>query len=169
VHNQTLHNQLQFNHPNAMPTTPSPDDFDTLLKLESQLCFPFYAVSRQLTKAYQPHLQALGLTYPQYLVFMLLWEHNALTVKELGEKLLLDSGTLTPLLKRMEQQQWLSRRRDPRDERSVIIELLPTGRALEAQARDIPPHLLAKMGLSLDEFVALRTQLNLLLARLSQP
>jgi DNA-binding MarR family transcriptional regulator len=150
-----------------METTPALAAKDPMLKLENQLCFPFYAVSRQLTKTYQPHLQALGLTYPQYLVFLLLWEHEQLTVKELGDKLLLDSGTLTPLLKRMEQRQWLSRRRDPRDERSVIISLLPAGQALEAQARDIPGHLLAKSGLELDELAALRAQLTQLLARLA--
>jgi DNA-binding MarR family transcriptional regulator len=150
-----------------MQPSPTPDALNDLLKLESQLCFPFYAVSRQLTKAYQPYLQALGLTYPQYLVFLLLWEHEELTVKDLGERLLLDSGTLTPLLKRMEQRQWLSRRRDPRDERSVIISLLPAGRALQAQASPIPAQLLAKTGLSVAEFLALRTQLTQLLARLS--
>jgi len=150
-----------------METLPTLTAHDPMLKLENQLCFPFYAVSRQLTKVYQPYLQVLGLTYPQYLVFLLLWEHDNLTVKELGDKLLLDSGTLTPLLKRMEQRQWLSRRRDPRDERSVIISLLPTGRTLEAQARDIPMQLLAKTGLSLDELAAMRTQLNQLLARLA--
>ena len=149
-----------------MATTPPPSDKDSLLKLESQICFPVYAVSRLITKAYQPLLQALDLTYPQYLVLLLLWEHGQLTVKELGEKLLLDSGTLTPLLKRMEQKQWLSRRRDPRDERSVIIELLPAGRALQAQAGAIPAQLLAKAGLSLDELADLRNQLNQLLARL---
>ncbi|TDN40605.1 MarR family transcriptional regulator [Hymenobacter sp. UV11] len=146
------------------PTPPAPDD---LLKLGNQLCFPFYAVSRQLTKAYQPYLQALGLTYPQYLVLLLLWEHERLTVKELGERLLLDSGTLTPLLKRMEQQQWLSRRRDPRDERSVVISLLPGGRALEAQACHIPAQMLAKVGLTLTELDALRTQLTHILTRLT--
>ena len=150
-----------------MQTPPDSTAHDPMLKLENQLCFPFYAVSRQLTKTYQPHLQALGLTYPQYLVLLLLWEHEQLTVKELGDKLLLDSGTLTPLLKRLEQRQLLSRRRDPRDERSVIISLLPGGRALEAQARDIPVQLLAKAGLSLDELADLRTQLNQLLARLA--
>jgi DNA-binding MarR family transcriptional regulator len=150
-----------------METLPTLAAKDPMLKLENQLCFPFYAVSRQLTKVYQPHLQALGLTYPQYLVFLLLWEHEQLTVKELGDKLLLDSGTLTPLLKRMEQRQWLSRRRDPRDERSVIIGLLPTGRALEEQARHIPVQLMAKTGLSLAELAALRTQLTQLLARLA--
>jgi DNA-binding MarR family transcriptional regulator len=137
-----------------------------LLKLENQLCFPFYAVSRQITKAYQPLLQGLGLTYPQYLVLLLLWEHQELTVKELGERLLLDSGTLTPLLKRMAQREWLSRRRDPRDERSVIIGLLPAGRALQAAAGEIPAQLLARAGLSLAELAALRSQLNQLLARL---
>jgi DNA-binding MarR family transcriptional regulator len=150
-----------------MHASPTPDTSNDLLKLESQLCFPFYAVSRQLTKAYQPHLQALGLTYPQYLVFLLLWEHEELTVKELGERLLLDSGTLTPLLKRMEQRQWLSRRRDPRDERSVIIGLLPAGRALQAPASEIPAQLLAKMNLSPAEFLALRTQLTQLLTQLT--
>jgi DNA-binding MarR family transcriptional regulator len=150
-----------------MQPNPTPDAPNDLLKLESQLCFPFYAVSRQLTKAYQPHLLALGLTYPQYLVFLLLWEHEELTVKELGERLLLDSGTLTPLLKRMEQRQWLSRRRDPRDERSVIIGLLPAGRALQAPASEIPAQLLAKMNMSPAEFLALRTQLNQLLTQLT--
>jgi DNA-binding MarR family transcriptional regulator len=138
-----------------------------MLKLESQLCFPFYAVSRQLTKAYQPLLQALGLTYPQYLVFLLLWEHETLTVKELGERLLLDSGTLTPLLKRMEQKQWLSRQRDPRDERSVIIALRPAGRALHTPASQIPAQLLAKMKLSPAEFTILHTQLTQLLTQLT--
>ncbi|WP_201987451.1 MarR family winged helix-turn-helix transcriptional regulator [Hymenobacter rubidus] len=140
---------------------------NSLLKLENQLCFPFYAVSRLLTKAYQPLLHALDLTYPQYLVFLLLWEHGQLTVKELGERLLLDSGTLTPLLKRMEQKHWLSRRRDPRDERSVIIELLPAGRALEAQAGQIPVQMLDKMQMTPAEIAALRLTLNHLLTQLA--
>ena len=135
-----------------------------LLKLENQLCFPLYALSRMFTKVYQPYLQELDITYPQYLVLMLLWEHQELTVKELGEKLLLDSGTLTPLLKRMEQRQWLSRRRDPRDERSVIITLLPAGQNLHAQACNVPVQLLEKLQLSPTEFETLRTQLQQLLA-----
>ncbi|MDB5269779.1 MAG: MarR family transcriptional regulator [Hymenobacter sp.] len=150
-----------------MATSPTPSVKNSLLKLESQICFPVYAVSRLITKAYQPLLQALDLTYPQYLVFLLLWEHEQLTVKELGEKLLLDSGTLTPLLKRMEQKQWLSRRRDPRDERSVIIELLPAGRALEAQAQQIPLQMLDKMQLSEAEILSLRTHLSHLLTQLA--
>ena len=150
-----------------MTTSPTPSVKNSLLKLESQLCFPLYAVSRLITKAYQPLLQALDLTYPQYLVLLLLWEHGQLTVKELGEKLLLDSGTLTPLLKRLEQRQWLSRRRAPHDERSVIIALLPAGRALEAQAGHIPMQMLNKMHMSAAEIAALRTHLTHLLAQLA--
>jgi len=140
---------------------------NSLLKLENQLCFPFYAVSRQITKAYQHYLQALGLTYPQYLVLLLLWEHEPLTVKEIGEKLLLDSGTLTPLLKRMEHRQWLSRRRAPHDERSVLIGLLPAGQALQAQASQIPAQLLAKIDLTPAALGALRTQLTHILTQLA--
>ena len=150
-----------------MATSPTPSAENSLLKLEDQLCFPFYAVSRLITKAYQPLLQALDLTYPQYPVLLLLWEHGQLTVKELGEKLLLDSGTLTPLLKRMEQKQWLSRRRDARDERSVIIALLPAGRALEAQARAIPVTMLDKLNMTPAEVAALRVHLTHLLTQLA--
>lgn len=142
-------------------------DENSVLKLENQLCFPLYAVSRVFTKAYQPYLLTLGLTYPQYLVLLLLWEYDQLTVKELGDKLLLDSGTLTPLLKRMEQKQWLSRRRDPHDERSVIIGLLPAGRALQAQARNIPTQLLEKLAMSPADVLALRAQLTHMLAQLT--
>ena len=138
--------------PNATPDNP-------LLKLDKQLCFPLYALSRLITKAYQPLLESLDLTYPQYLVLLVLWENEALTVKQLGEKLLLDSGTLTPLLKRMEQRQWLSRQRDPRDERSVIVTLQPAGRALQAQAHEIPLKLAEQLELSPPEIDTLRTQL----------
>jgi DNA-binding MarR family transcriptional regulator len=138
-----------------------------LLKLENQLCFPLYAASRMLTKAYQPFLQSLDLTYPQYLVFMLLWEHEQLTVKEIGEKLLLDSGTLTPLLKRMEQKQWVSRRRDPQDERSVIIGLLPAGRELQTRACHVPSQLIGKLDMTPAEMEELRTHLLHLLTRLT--
>lgn len=144
------------------PSVPNP-----LLQLENQLCFPLYALSRMITKAYQPMLQELDLTYPQYLVFLLLWEHQELTVKELGDKLLLDSGTLTPLLKRLEQKQWISRRRDPRDERSVLIGLLPAGRELQQKACQVPEHIIAKLNMPLQDFENLRHQLNTLLTQLA--
>ena len=140
---------------------------DPMLQLENQLCFPLYAVSRLVTKTYQPLLAELDLTYPQYLVLLLLWEHAELSVKELGEKLLLDSGTLTPLLKRLEQRGLVSRRRDARDERSVRIGLQPAGEALRQRAACIPAALLAKFQLSPTEFEGLRAQLNQLLTQLS--
>lgn len=149
-----------------MTTLPKPAP-NPLLKLENQLCFPVYALSRLITKAYQPLLDSLGVTYPQYLVLLVLWEHDALTVKQLGEHLLLDSGTLTPLLKRMEHREWLSRRRDPRDERSVVVALEPTGRALQVKAREIPTKVLERLQLDPAEFEALRTQLRHLMARLT--
>ncbi|MGY2134764.1 MarR family winged helix-turn-helix transcriptional regulator [Hymenobacter sp. HD11105] len=149
----------------SKPIIPSPSN--PAQQLENQLCFPLYAASRMLTKAYQPYLQELELTYPQYLVLLLLWEHEELTVKALGEQLLLDSGTLTPLLKRMEQKQWLSRRRDPSDERQVLIRLLPAGRALQQRASHIPEKLLEKLKLTSTEFTILRKQLHQLLTQLA--
>ena len=145
-------------------TRSSPNNW--LLKLENQLCFPLYAMSRMLTKVYQPYLQALGLTYPWYLVLLLLWEHEELTVKELGTRLLSDSRTLTLLLKRMEQKQWLSRR-DPRDERFGLIGLLPAGRALHESAVAIPGQLFAKLNLAPAELAALHLQPNTALTRLA--
>jgi len=139
-----------------------------LLKLDNQLCFSVYALSRLITKAYQPLLDTLGVTYPQYLVLLLLWEHESLTVKELGEKLLLDSGTLTPLLKRMEQRGWLSRRRATHDERSVIITLQPAGRALEQQAQEIPTKLGSCFDMSAEQIGELRQHLQPLITKLSK-
>lgn len=139
-----------------------------LLRLDSQLCFSVYALSRLITKAYQPLLDALGVTYPQYLVMMLLWEHESLTVKELGEKLLLDSGTLTPLLKRMEQRGWLSRRRATHDERSVVATLLPAGRQLEQQAQEIPTKIGTCLDMTREQINELRQQLNPIIGQLTK-
>ncbi len=138
-----------------------------LLKLDNQLCFSVYALSRLITKTYQKLLEDLDVTYPQYLVLLLLWEHEALTVKELGTNLLLDSGTLTPLLKRMEQRGWLSRRRAARDERSVIATLQPAGRALERQAQDIPHKLSVCFDMTLAQINELHRQLQPLINRLT--
>ena len=148
------------NLPEAAPDNP-------LLKLDKQLCFPVYALSRLITKAYHPLLEKLGVTYPQYLVLLLLWEHDHLTIKQLGEKLLLDSGTLTPLLKRMEQRQWLSRQRDPRDERSVVVTLQPAGRALQLDAQEIPMRVAERLQMEPTEIDALRTQLRQLITLLT--
>jgi len=132
------------------------------LRLDTQLCFALYATSLAMTKLYKPLLAPLGLTYPQYLVMLVLWEHDDRTVHELGELLQLDSGTLTPLLKRMEVAGQLSRHRDPADERRVRILLTPSGKALREQAQGIPGAILCQAGLEGDALATLRTQLHAL-------
>ena len=111
---------------------------DEALKLKNQLCFPLYAAARRLTSAYTPYLKPLGLTYTQYIVFMVLWEKDGLTVGEIGEKLRLDNGTLTPLLKKMETAGYIRRTRSKKDERVVEISLTEEGKAVKEKARDIP-------------------------------
>lgn len=141
----------------------SPDD---LLKLDQQLCFALYSASLAMTKAYKPMLTPLGLTYPQYLVMLLLWEHDERTVNELGQLLHLDSGTLTPLLKRMETQGLLTRRRDTKDERRVRVVLSPAGRELQPRAASVPANMACQLQLDGQEIGKLRTQLQALRARL---
>lgn len=133
------------------------------LKLENQLCFPFYAISRQITALYRPLLEPLDLTYPQYLVLLVLWESKSLSVKDLGKKLLLDSGTLTPLLKRMEQDGLVIRQRDKTDERVVFVSLTEKGITLENEAKDIPFKLASCLALSMEEFINLKAQLDKLM------
>jgi DNA-binding MarR family transcriptional regulator len=118
------------------------------LRLENQFCFPVYAATRLITRAYQPHLDGLGLTYPQYLVLMVLWESGAQTVNRIAEKLILQTNTLTPLLKRMEQNGLVRRERSSRDEREVIVSLDSRGRELEAAAAEIPSRLVETLGRS---------------------
>ena len=108
------------------------------LKLENQLCFPLYACARETIKLYKPYLDELDLTYTQYIAMMVLWEKHSVTVKELGEALYLDSGTLTPLLKKMEAKGFLTRRRSERDERSLIVRLTEKGEALKEKAVSVP-------------------------------
>ncbi|MEQ6289299.1 MarR family winged helix-turn-helix transcriptional regulator [Vogesella sp. GCM10023246] len=116
------------------------------LQLDKQLCFALYAASRAMTQAYQPLLAPLGLTYPQYLAMLVLWEQDDISVKQLGERLHLDSGTLTPLLKRLENAGLLQRQRSSEDERSVVIRLTLAGKTLEEQAAAIPATLLCRFG-----------------------
>lgn len=131
----------------------SPED---LLRLDLQLCFPLYAASRAMVQAYTPLLSKLGLTYPQYLVMLVLWEADGVTVKALGEKLYLDSGTLTPLLKRLETLAFVRRERSTEDARSVRVSLTPQGRALRRKAASIPEAIACRTGLSLEELSRLR-------------
>ncbi|WP_305039780.1 MarR family winged helix-turn-helix transcriptional regulator [Frankia sp. CiP3] len=140
---------------------------DSSLRLDDQLCFALYAASRAMTGVYRPVLDQLGLTYPQYLVMLVLWEHEASPVKELCAALQLDYGTLSPLLKRLESTGLLRRERRVDDERSVQITLTEEGAALRERARSVPSVIERAMGLSSDEFVALRSALHRLTAVLT--
>lgn len=130
-----------------------------LLKLDNQLCFALHAASRCMTAAYQPLLEQFGITYPQYLVMLVLWEHGTRTVGEIGEALLLDSGTLTPLLKRMEANGLLTRRRDTEDERRVRVALSPRGRVLKQRAAGLPSYMQCQVELPPARMDQLRDQL----------
>ncbi len=138
------------------------------LKLENQACFPVYALSRVLTAHYKPILDGIDLTYPQYLVMLILWEHQELSVKEIGEKLLLDSGTLTPLLKKLENKQLISRTRSTADERVLMIRLSKNGATLKKKAVSVPESFKCSLGLSIEEMGALRDTINIILNRTKQ-
>jgi DNA-binding MarR family transcriptional regulator len=135
--------------------------------LAEQLCFDLYAASRAVTAAYRPALTELGITYPQYLVLIVLWEHESLTVRELGEQLRLDHGTLTPLLKRMESSGLVERRRDNADERFVVVSLAGKGESLRQHAERIQCDMKDQLGLDPQEFEDLQAILRLLTARVS--
>ncbi len=142
-------------------------DGDAGLRLDNQLCFALYSASLAMTKAYKPLLDALGLTYPQYLVMLVLWEHGMLSVSELGERLFLDSGTLTPLLKRMEAGGWLERARSLEDERRVMVSLTPAGRKLKSRAARVPECMVQASGCSLEELASLTAQVRQFRSRLT--
>lgn len=150
----------------ASPSRPSPLPSE-LLRLDHQVCFALYSASLAMTKLYKPLLDALGLTYPQYVALLALWERDGLTVSELGERLFLDSGTLTPLLKRLEAAGLVARQRDAQDERRVRITLTPEGRALRARAEDIPSCVMQSSQCDISELRALTRQLTTLRDRLA--
>jgi DNA-binding MarR family transcriptional regulator len=142
-------------------------DLKPNLLLDEQLCFALYAAQRRMTATYRPLLEALDLTYPQYLVMLVLWERDGITVRELGDRLQLDSGTLTPLLKRLEQANLLSRRRRESDEREVQITLTAAGRNLYERAAEVPRCLAKKLCMSADDFLRLRDELKSLATQLA--
>ncbi len=139
------------------------------LLLDNQLCFALYSTSLAMTKLYKPLLEKLALTYPQYLVMLVLWERDGLMVSELGERLFLDSGTLTPLLKRLESASLIARIRDVQDERRVHVTLTAAGRALKTQAANIPACILKASQCSLPDIVALTQQVQTLRNNLNPP
>ncbi|MDR5800906.1 MarR family transcriptional regulator [Caballeronia sp. LZ001] len=143
----------------------SPDDFP--LELDQQICFALYSTSLAMTKTYKPMLDKLGLTYPQYLAMLVLWESDNLTVKEIAARLSLDSATLTPLLKRLEAQGYVVRIRGVEDERQVHVRLTAQGRSLRQSARAIPPEIFCAAGSDVDELVRLRSDLVRLRASLN--
>jgi len=132
---------------------------DEARKLANQLCFAVYSTAHAFNKVYKPLLDPLGLTYPQYLVMLILWDEDEVTVKELGQRLQLDSGTLTPLLKRLEANGLVTRRRSPADERRVVVALTEAGKALDAKAAGVPRDLFCSTGLTLDGLNQLRDNL----------
>ena len=132
---------------------------DEARKLANQLCFAVYSTAHAFNKVYKPLLDPLGLTYPQYLVMLILWDEDEVTVKELGNRLQLDSGTLTPLLKRLEANGLVTRRRSEQDERRVVVALTEAGRALDAKAGEVPKGVFCAAGLPLDTLTELRETL----------
>lgn len=138
-------------------------DYREAMKLANQLCFPLYAAARNVTNLYTPWLKPLGLTYTQYIVFLVLWEKDGISVSEIGGKLMLDNGTLSPLLKKMEQAGYVKRRRNPEDDRVVEITLTGKGKALQEKAKDIPRNVACCIDLSPDKAQMLYTLLYELL------
>ncbi|WP_416731080.1 MarR family winged helix-turn-helix transcriptional regulator [Fictibacillus sp. JL2B1089] len=134
-----------------------------LLKLENQICFKIYTAEREITKLYRDLLQEMNVTYPQYLVLLLLWEKHSLSVKELGKRLFLDSGTLTPMLKRMEKNGLVERKRSAEDERSVVISLTVKGDALKEKAECIPGQLIENIAMKKEELTLLNKTLTSML------
>ena len=141
---------------------------DDLLKLENQICFPLYVASRLITRAYQPMLDDMGITYPQYLVLLALWENDGQTVNQISQELYLNTNTITPLLKRMEKTGIITRTRSQEDERKVLIRLTSQGINLKKKAYCIPNEILQKTGLSLSEINQLKQQIHQLIHQMEE-
>lgn len=142
------------------------DQFDPL-KLENQICFPLYACSKEIVKAYKPYLDELDLTYTQYITMMVMWEHKELRVKEVGQFLYLDSSTLTPLLKRLEEKGYVARRRSEQDERDLIVSITEVGEALREKALTVPGRIASCVNMEPEKAQALYSILYELLGKLS--
>jgi MarR family transcriptional regulator, organic hydroperoxide resistance regulator len=140
---------------------------DPLLRLDNQICFAIYSAAHAFNRVYKPLLDRLGLTYPQYLVMLSLWDRDGVPVKDIGERLFLDSGTLTPLLKRLEAAGLVKRTRSTEDERQVLIALTPQGQALKEKARNVPQSILQASDCSVAELVALKSEIVSLRDRLN--
>jgi DNA-binding MarR family transcriptional regulator len=140
---------------------------EQLLRLDNQICFAVYSAAHAFNRVYKPLLDRLGLTYPQYLVMLVLWERDNVPLKTIGERLFLDSGTLTPLLKRLEAAELIKRTRSKEDERQVLIELTAEGEALREKAKSVPQSILAASACSVGELVAMKDEIVALRDRLN--
>lgn len=140
---------------------------DAPLQLSNQLCFAIYSTAHAFNRVYKPLLDRLGLTYPQYLVMLVLWERDGVPIKDIGERLLLDTGTLTPLLKRLEAAHFIKRTRSTEDERQVLVSLTSTGQALREKARSVPAAILTASACSVAEVSAMKNELITLRDRLN--
>lgn len=138
------------------------------LKLTNQVCFPVYSLAKEIVNRYRPFLEEMGLTYPQYLVMLILWEQSEQTVSELGEKLKLDSGTLTPLLKRLEQKKLVTRTRSAKDERVVKISTTEEGEKLQIKAKEIPQQLAQSMHLAEEDLLMLKNVIENILVKIKK-
>jgi len=130
------------------------------LKLENQLCFPLYACAKEVVRRYTPLLEPLGLTYTQYIAMMVMWKHKSISIKDMGKLLLLDSGTLTPMRKKMEKAGWIIRKRSEEDERMVIVSITERGEELQERAAEIPVKMAGCLTLESDEVMQLYTLLQ---------
>ncbi len=134
-----------------------------MLKLENQLCFPLYACAKEVVRRYTPLLEPLGLTYTQYIAMMVMWEHKSISIRDMGKMLFLDSGTLTPMLKKMEKSGWIIRNRSKKDERMVILTITEKGEMLQEKAADVPVRMAGCVTLENDEAMQLYALLHKLM------
>jgi MarR family transcriptional regulator, organic hydroperoxide resistance regulator len=139
------------------------------LKLDNALCFAIYSANHAITRAYKPLLDPFGLTYPQYLVMIVLWDKDGQTVGNIGDRLFLESSTLTPLLKRLEGAGYVRRERDPRDERQVRISLTGKGKALQDELKDLPPRMLKSFGCGLEDMAKLQAEIAAIRDNVAKP
>lgn len=137
------------------------------LKLENQLCFPLYVCAKEIVRMYTPLLEQLGLTYTQYITMMVLWQHKGMNAKQIGQILYLDSGTLTPVLKRLEEKGWITRCRSKEDERNLWVCLTPEGDAIKEQAKTIPNQIAERIAMSREEAVVLHDLLFRFMERMN--
>jgi DNA-binding MarR family transcriptional regulator len=165
----TLHYAATMTPPSPHRSLSAPRTAPDLLALDRQVCFALAVASRTVVSLYRPLLEPMGLTHPQYLVMLALWEDEPLRVSEVAERLSLEPATLSPLLKRLENAGLVTRRRDPDDERAVAVALTPAGRRLRADAERIPPAVMARLGMGLAELEELRDRLTTVIEAARHP